>query len=210
MVGYARRVKPGGQRVSCTLRATIEVGNDLSDELDSPVKHRPVLRVRALMMGLGCGTATGVILLLIALVFLARDATPRVTPEVLAAAESRWEKKGPPSYNLDLVLTGSQTGEIHIEVRNGVVERMTRDGRSPKQRRTWDYWSVPNQFAMIEQDLETAKNPQKAFGVTTSEQVVMRANFHPQFGYPAYYQRTVMGGTNQVEWRITRFEVVSQ
>ena len=50
------------------------------------------------------------------------------------------------SYNIDLKLGGKTPGTVHVEVRNHEVTAMTRDGVTPSQRRTWDYWSVPEQF----------------------------------------------------------------
>jgi hypothetical protein len=166
------------------------------------------IKLRSLMWGVALGVALGLGGISLALVWWARESTPVLTRQRLAEAQRRWASHGPSSYELDLVLGGSQTGAIHVAVRNGEVVEMTRDGRAPRQRRTWDYWSVPNQFAMLSQDLESAQSPERVFGVRSPGQVLLRAEFDPRYGYPAFYQRTVLGGTNHIEWRITRFEAL--
>jgi hypothetical protein len=177
--------------------------NDRSRIIERP--REPILKLRGLMIGLALGVAIGLALVVAVMVLFFRASAPVVTRQTLAEARRRWAEHGPHSYVVDLALRGSQSGAIHVEVRNGVVVDMTREGRRPKQRRTWDYWSVPNQFATIAQDLESAQAPQQAFGVSSPAQVLLRAEFDARYGYPAFYQRTVMGGSSQVEWRVTRF-----
>ena len=87
---------------------------------------------------------------------------------------------------------------------------MVRDGVEPKQRRTWDYWSVPGQFETIHIDWEAAKHPQEGFGVAPGTKVVLRAEFDQRYGYPRFYQRILLGTGIHVEWRVTRFEVVEK
>ncbi len=136
-----------------------------------------------------------------------RGATPTLTDAALTAAEVRWETAGPPSYDLDLVIEGRQPGDVHIEVRSGVVTAMTRDGRTPSQRRTWDYWTVPNQFATIRQDCASAQNPAGGFGAPPGSRVLQRARFDAEYGYPLRYERTVLGTPLDVRWHITTFSV---
>jgi hypothetical protein len=150
--------------------------------------------------------AAALVLLVLAIAWSRRDPLPRLTPEALTAAMGRWESVGPRDYDLELVLTGAQTGNIHIEVRGGEVTSMTRDGHTPVQRRTWDFWSVPNQIAMIAEDLASAAgDPQRAFGVSDRGQVVLQAEFDPALGYPRRYRRQVLGTNNSIEWRVTLF-----
>ena len=157
------------------------------------------------MLGLVLGGGIAVLAIVAGLILFVRGSTPLVTAESLDAAEQRWRQSGPTDYQMDLTLTGLQAGEIHIEVHHGEVTSMVRNGQTPKQRRTWDYWSVPNQFEMIRQDLESAQQPAQAFGASDRSQFVMRADFDPHYGYPIYYQRIVLGTPHDISWRVTRF-----
>jgi hypothetical protein len=159
------------------------------------------------MLGITTGILATATLALLFAVLSARGSTPLLTEERLAAAEQLWAAQGPHSYNLDVTLGGSQRGHIHVEVRDDQVINMTRDGHTPKQRRTWDYWTVPSQFDTIRQDMALAQHPQRPFGVGSPEQVVLRVEFDPHYGYPTRYQRSVSGAPYDVEWQIDRFEV---
>lgn len=142
------------------------------------------------------------------LIYVARgERIPRLTESDYEAAVARWEKNGPADYDLDLELAGSRPGPVHVEVRQGQVTHMTRDGVVPRQKRTWEAWSVPGQFDTIERDLEMALDPAGSFNVPGATQVVQWAEFDPKFGYPKQYHRVVLGADFEVEWKVTRFEI---
>lgn len=168
----------------------------------------PHRRARPPALALGCllGAVAAGVGLLVVIAITGRDPLPRLTRETLDAAVARWLQAGPANYDLDLVLTGAQTGNLHIEVRDGDVIKMTRDGKAPVQRRTWDFWSVPNQIAMMDEDLVAAESdPQRAFGVADRGQIVLQAEFDPVLGYPRRYRRQVLGTSNTIEWRVMQF-----
>lgn len=176
----------------------------------SPPRPARMLRTSSIAWGMALGGVVGIVLTVLALVYFFRGEGTPLTVEALQEAETRWAQHGPPSYNVDLALVGSQPGQIQVEVRDGEVTRMVRNGHQPSQRRTWYYWSVPGQFETITIDFEAAKQPAEGFGVASGTQVVMRAEFDPQFGYPRFYQRILLGTGIHVEWQVTRFEVVSE
>jgi hypothetical protein len=128
-----------------------------------------------------------------------------LTSETLAAAEMRWREHGPKSYTLDLKLGGVRPGNVHLEVRDGQVADMTRDGVTPSQRRTWDAWTVDSQFDMIETELAGAAHPERAFGAPPDARVVQRADFDPQLGYPRKYERFVLGTALEISWETVDF-----
>ena len=157
------------------------------------------------------GLALGVLLALVSILAVAvarrGPVAPEITRQDLAAAEGRWQEHGPASYNMDLMIGGRQAGPVHIEVRDGNVTRMTRDGVVPSQRRTWDYWTVPEQFETIRQDFDSAETS-GGFGAAPGTQTILRADFDPQYGYPRHYQRFVLGTNLNVDWLVTHFELV--
>lgn len=176
---------------------------------DIPAAEPPgKLTARSIVLGLALGLSVTLAIGLVAAVWLLRDPMPRVSAESLEAAIRRWDEAGPGSYRLQVELSGSQQGAIHIEVHDEQVVAMTRDGVAPSQRRTWDYWSVPSQLEMIAQDLDSAEDPEAAFGVSSRSQVVMKADFDPRFGYPRVYQRAILGTGSELRWEITSFEVL--
>jgi hypothetical protein len=169
-------------------------------------KSRGRARSTALVMGMVTGLLATVLVAAVVLFLTQRQTTPQLTRAALDAAVSRWEANGPANYNLDLVLQGARPGPIHVEVREGKVTQMTRDGVVPSQRRTWEYWTVPGQLDTIGEELDKAEDPQGSFGTPGRGNVVQRAVFDEQFGYPRKYSRIVLGTPLEVRWEITRFE----
>jgi len=163
---------------------------------------------RSRLRPLAAGMAIGLVLVLMATtaaLLLRRGGPPRLTQADYEAAVKRWDEHGPADYELDLELTGNRPGKIHVEVRSGEVVRMLRDGVEPKQKRTWDYWSVPGQLETIGQELEMARDPAAAFRAPGATEMVMWAEFDPQYGYPRQYDRVVLGADYETHWKVTRF-----
>ncbi|MEX0678676.1 MAG: DUF6174 domain-containing protein [Pirellulales bacterium] len=181
------------------------------DESHDRAPSESVGRVRPapLMLGVASGLAV-VLVAVLAVAFLWRDNTPRLTESDYEAAVARWDANGPADYNLDLELAGNRPGKIHVEVRDGRAVHMTRDGVEPKQERTWYYWTVPGQLDTIGQELEMARDPAESFASPKATGMVIWAEFDPQFGYPVRYDRVVLGTNFEIHWKVTRFEPVSQ
>src|SRR5262249_49347671 len=139
-------------------------------------------------------------------VAMRRGQVPRLNEAEYEAAVKRWEAKGPADYNLDIELGGQRPGKIHVEVRDGQATHMIRDGVEPKQKRTWDYWTVPGMLDTIGQEIETARDPAAAFKSVSRPQVVMWAEFDAQLGYPRQFDRAVLGSDFEVHWKVTNFE----
>jgi hypothetical protein len=177
----------------------------------SPDEPRPAARrgtrVRPLLLGMSLGLLAALITV-VGVALMMRRARPQLTEAVYQAAVERWEKHAPASYNLDLELSGNRPGKIHVEVRDGEVIHMTRDGIEPTQRRTWDYWSVPGQLETIGQELDMARDPANSFKSKKVTGMAIWAEFDPKYGYPLAYDRVVLGGDFEVHWRISRFDVI--
>jgi len=133
---------------------------------------------------------------------------PQLSRESLQAAQQRWQQDGPQSYDLDVTLSGRQSGQIHIEVRHGEVTGMTRNGTTPTQRRTWDYWTVPGQFDTIELEMEMADDPTHGFPAPPGSKVLQKAEFDAVDGHPVRYHRIVLGTQLEIRWEVTRFKQI--
>jgi hypothetical protein len=181
-------------------------------ELAGAARPRAWRRRRLFVFGLLVGLVGVMALAAIvsAVVVSWQDRAPRLTRADYEAAAKRWEANGPASYNLDLELAGRRGGKIHVEVRDGEVTRMTRDGIQPMQKRTWYYWSVPGQFDTIEQELDMARDAAASYGMPAGAEVAMWAEFDPKYGYPRRFDRVLLGADIEVHWKVTRFEIVSK
>jgi len=180
--------------------------SSLPPEPDS-TKNIARRRLGPTVLGTLLGLA-GVVVVLAIFIFSSREKLPILTQADYDAAVERWERNKPNSYELDLELSGNRAGQIHVEVRDGEVVRMIRDGVEPKQKRTWDYWSVPGQLDTIGQELEMAKTPAASFAAPGASQVMMWAEFDAKYGYPRRYRRVVLGADFEVDWIVKRFDVL--
>jgi hypothetical protein len=133
---------------------------------------------------------------------------PALTDAALDAALERWDVHGPENYSLEVEIEGLRPGTVTVDVRQGIVTRMTRDGHVPAQRRTWDVWSVPGMFDMIEREMELAEDPAGEMNVSQETRLWIRCQFEEHYGYPAEFHRAVFGGGPEVYWRVSRFEVL--
>lgn len=135
-----------------------------------------------------------------------RDPIPLITQSDFDAALNRWKTNGPKNYDADLVLkvTGQPDANIHVEVRHGEARLMTRDHFKPA-RRTWDYWTVPGQFATIGQDIDAIHDP-ALLNQPPGTRIAVYANFDPKYGVARRYRRQVLGAQADIQWTVTRFE----
>jgi hypothetical protein len=172
---------------------------------------RPRRPFRPGMLMAGCAAGSlGTLLAIVgvALAVRARDTLPPLTADGLAAAERHWEEHARNNYDLDVEISGRQSGQIHIEVRLGRATKVTRNGVSP-QRRTWDTWTVPGMFDTLGQELDLAAQPDGAFG-QPGARAVMRVSFDTELGLPRRYERFVLGTPLEVRWEVTRFQTLER
>ena len=172
-----------------------------------PGRRRAGRRRRPILLGIGLGAVVALVVAA-ALVIAKRPNEARLTEADYEAAMAGWDEKGPASYDVDVELSGKRPGTIHVEVRDRQVTHMIRDGVEPRQRRTWDVWSVPGMFDTLGQELENARNPAASFNTPAASQMVMWAEFDVKYGYPRRYDRVVLGADFEVHWRVTRFEPI--
>jgi hypothetical protein len=168
---------------------------------EDPRKHHARLKPAA--YGVAAGVVLAVVVALVLLFLFARGSTPALSEESLRAAIERWEAHGPKSYRLELMVSGTRSGPVELEVRDEEPVRLVRDGRTPA-RHTWDFWTVQGQLEAMHTEL--TGDPQTLFGVQDRSQVILRAEFDPELGYPLRYQRQVLGKRVEIGWELVRFE----
>jgi hypothetical protein len=148
----------------------------------------------------------GLALLTIFLEHFVAHRLPSMTEATLDAAEKRWAQVKPASYVLDLEIGGAEPGPVHVEVRDGEVIAMQRNGITPDQRRVWDVWTVPGQFETLEREMQLAADPVQQMDASPGTRLSLQCEFEPRYGYPMQYHRLVYGGGPEVYWRTVRFE----
>jgi hypothetical protein len=162
-------------------------------------RRSPLVWIALAALAAAVGTA-------VALQLFVVQRIPDLTPDALDAAEARWDKRGPASYDIDFEIRGAQPGEVHVEVRDGEVTTMTRNGVTPKQPRTWIYWSVPGRFEEIAREMELAEDPEHEMNAASGTRILLRCEFDPDLGYPRTFHRMIFGGGPEVYWHVTNFQ----
>ncbi len=172
-----------------------------------PEPRAPVFR--RVLIGLAAGLALG-LLAMIALAIMTRGrGSPRLSPEAFQAAMDKWKQQGPQDYNLEVQVRGNQPATYYVEVRGGDARLALRNGKPLTQRRTFSTWSVPGMFATMSRDVDALERRAAGQADASTPELNLRATFDPRYGYPARYRRLQYQSSVEVEWEVTRFEIVS-
>jgi hypothetical protein len=198
---------PSDSHINGRPRPDDDSSPDGSTPPNSAAAPRRRFRPAAVATGVALGVALAIVGGLIVLVATRGERVPEITVESLDAAEQLWKERGPASYRMSIAVGGRQPGPVEIEVHDGRVTHMTRNGVTPSQERTWEYWTAPAQFETIREDFESARR-EGGFGAPPGTKTILRADFDPQFGYPRRYQRMVLGTDLNLDWTVTAFEAL--
>jgi hypothetical protein len=131
-----------------------------------------------------------------------------LTPAILDQAEARWNTSKPASYSLTVTMQGDRVerGEFNVEVENGVVTSLKRNGIAVKPASGQDY-SMDGLFRIIRDELELAKNP-SLLGAPEGYTAYLLASFDGM-GRLRHYRRSVGGISNSIDIEVVKFEVRS-
>ena len=177
-----------------------------NDDAGQPAPRRkPRVQIRGLVVGFMIGAFVALVGAVMLIALLRRPA-PTITADDVVDAMERWDENGPASYQMTIRVGGNRPGTIQMIVSDGEAISMTRDGHTPQQERTWAYWTVPGQFEMILRDFDSAEDPAEGFGAPAGSTTVFRGRFHPELGYPEFYERIVLGQQLDVRWEVTEFQ----
>lgn len=171
---------------------TITSGNNnISPAGNSATRSLAWLKVALVGGSVGLLVALGI-------TFALRPRTPSLTATALAGAEQRWRDAQVRDYDLELEVMGAQPARYAVEVRGGEAISAERNGIAVSQRRVWETWTVPGMFDTLASDVATLEK---------TDSLVVRCTFDERTGVPTSYQRVEMGTGQQVEWKVTRFDV---
>ena len=160
-----------------------------------PRARRPVLAA-ALAIGI------------VAAILSRRDPVPVLDAARLAAAQARWETRGPQDYDVTVDVHADRLGDARYDlaVRGGSVVGATRDGAPATG--AGDSWSGAALFTMFERELERARQPRAGFGAPAGSRAYLFAAFDRDTGRPLRYRRVVGGASTGVEIRVVHFQAV--
>lgn len=167
------------------------------------------LRVSSLLAGVAVGGVAGLVLVIGFVLRARRDALPPLTHESLQSAHELWKQCDPKNYQMNVVVTGSQSQTYQVEVRDGVAASVTQGNGLPvKRRASWQYWTIDGLLGVIDHDLRYVDDPARGFGANRGSAVILRARFDAQWGFPAAYERVILSPASQMRWKVTEFTTV--
>ena len=177
-----------------------------------PLKVRSYLGLRV-MLGLMIGLMLGIVVTGMVMLFYSwsgrSGVSPRLTPEQFRQAQAKWKLEEPRDYDIEIEVRGNQPATYFVEVRDGNARLALRNGRPLMQRRTFSTWSVPGMFATMSRDVDALERHATGRADASTPDLNLRAAFDPRYGYPARYRRLQYQSSVEVEWEVTRFEIVS-
>jgi hypothetical protein len=163
----------------------------------SPRLRRIAVSIGCIVLGIVCG------LVVFGLTSFRRP--PRAMNAAdFDAAVARWKANGPLDYEMEIEVSGRQSGTMQVVVKDRMPASITRGGVAIP-RHTWDYWTVEGLFEVIRTDLEGLDQPERAFGTPDVSQLVQQAEFDAKLGYPRRYRRAVLSTGEAIEWEILEF-----
>ncbi len=165
------------------------------------------LRLKSVALGLAAGVLLSAVVWIVILVRMTRDGLPLMDAADFAAAKERWREHKAPSYDLDLAVHVMLEGKVHVEVRQGAVTAMTRNGMATPEF-SWSYWSVDGLLTVIGEDVRAnEKAIDENGGNALTAPIVQQAKFDPTIGIPLRYLRS-QGTSAPAGWEITSFQPI--
>src|SRR5262249_39258475 len=144
------------------------------------------------------------------IVIVACSRLPALTPEVLQDAEQKWIAHKPISYRLVLEMSGDrvETGRFEVEVRNGRIVSLKRNGLVVRDTAD-DNYTMEGLFHMLDQELSLAEKP-ATVGAPPGYTVYTTAKFDETTGRLIRYRRIVGGTSNSIEVNVAEFSDTSK
>src|SRR5438552_3753860 len=153
----------------------------VADDAPSPRRPASMSGLRRFVGWTFVGIAVGLVMVLFFVRQANYDPTPTLTATLFEAAHERWKAAAPPSYDIEVRVTGPQAATYRAQVRDGEPQAARRNGQPLNSRRTFGTWSVPGMFATISRDVEAIE---RAATRRAAPPLILRAEFDTQYGYP--------------------------
>jgi len=129
---------------------------------------------------------------------------------MLERAEQKWNASKPQSYRLTISMEGDRVerGEFEVEVQNGVVTSVKRNGQVAKPASGQDY-SMDGLFKFIREEMDLAEKP-TLLGAPEGYSAYLMARFDDRTGGLRHYRRAVGGISNSIDVQVLRFELLAE
>ena len=129
-----------------------------------------------------------------------------LTPQMIDKAEKQWDTSKPASYRLVVTMSGDrlEKSEYEVEVENGVVTNLTRNGKPVHSFQGQDY-SMDGLFRVIREEMELSATPTK-LGAPEGYSAYLMAEFDNETGRLLKYRRSVGGVSNTIDIVVQTFE----
>lgn len=136
------------------------------------------------------------------------QALPELSRKRFDSAWETWQASGPASYQITIKVEGRQPAEYKAVVHEGRVVQATRNQYPLTQQRTMGTWSVPGMFDTIEYDVRVIEGENMTEQQRAAADLLLRAEFDSQYGYPAKYLRSDFAMKTTTRWQVTEFTVL--
>ena len=148
--------------------------------------------------------ALGLALVWVSLLSCARGAP--LTLDAIESGRQRWRAGGVTDYRMRVKIKSDRTqaGEFRIEVQQGKLHRIARDGESVGMRDP--FYTVDGLFGFLLQELEMAQEPGRFWAAPAGAYIHQRAHFDVDLGYPRRYIRAVGGTEHNIVITVEDFE----
>jgi hypothetical protein len=121
-------------------------------------------------------------------------------------AEKQWNANKPASYRLVVTMSGDrlEKSDYDVQVENGIVTRLTRNGSSVNSFQGQDY-SMDGLFRLIREEMELSATPVK-LGAQAGHAAYLMVQFDRTSGRLLKYRRAVGGANNSIDIVVQKFE----
>ena len=142
--------------------------------------------------------------------YLRSDRLPELTPDSLDAARAAWQAAGIRSYDLTLVMSGTElsSGEYRVQVRDGEARTIVRDGIAVTG--SGEAYTIDGLLKLLGQELVLAETPQRSYGAPAGYRAYLFARFEGERGLPLRFRRVVGGTSRWAEWSIEGLSSVEE
>ncbi len=129
-----------------------------------------------------------------------------LTPQMIDQAEKQWNASKPASYRLVVTMVGDrlEKSEYDVQVENGVVTSLTRNGGAVNSFQGQDY-SMDGLFKIIREEMDLSTTPMK-LGAPEGYTAYLMANFDSTTGRLLKYRRSVGGVSNSIDIVVQTYE----
>ena len=135
--------------------------------------------------------------------FLFKGRMQPVTAERLEVARAQWHQAHISDYEMEVEVSGTQSGVYQITVRGGDLQHMTRDGQQANPHEG-EYWTVEGLFRTIVEELHLP-DPMAGGPRPSGGQRALLASFDHRLGYPLKF--LVSGRSRSIQIQVHRLVV---